>query len=123
VRWLADECLHAPVVASLRAEGHDVAYAAETARQTADTSLAREALQSGRILLTEDKDFGELAFAGKRSVPGVVLLRFSAADRSQKWPALKAAIDRYGEALYRSFTVIDKQRVRSKPLTADDKRA
>lgn len=85
MRWLAGECVHAPIISHLRAEGHDVVYAAEIARQTADASLADEALRSERLLLTEDKDFGELAFGEGRPMPGIVLLRFAPADRSQKW--------------------------------------
>jgi predicted nuclease of predicted toxin-antitoxin system len=62
VRWLADECVHSDVVNALRVAGHDVLYAAESARQTADTILIDEAHSRGRILLTEDKDFGDLTF-------------------------------------------------------------
>jgi predicted nuclease of predicted toxin-antitoxin system len=123
MRWLADECVHAPIVANLRTEGHDVVYAAETARQTPDINLADQARRSRRILLTEDKDFGDLAYGKRRPIPGTVLLRFPTEHRSLKWPALKVAIERYGEALYRSFTVIDKSRIRSQPLAADDMRA
>ncbi len=121
MRWLADECVHAPVVAALRAEGHDVVYAVEAGRRTVDADLASDALRSARILLTEDKDFGELAFAERRAIPGIVLLRFSPAHRSRKWPSLKAAIETYGDGLYRSFTVIDEQRSRCQPLGTDDK--
>lgn len=121
MRWLADECVHAPVVAGLRAEGHDVIYAAETARQSSDVSLSAEALRTGRILLTEDKDFGELAFQEKRSIGGTVLLRFAPARRSLKWPQLKAAIEKHREALYRGFTVVEEHRIRYQSFPADDK--
>jgi predicted nuclease of predicted toxin-antitoxin system len=116
LRWLADECVHAPVVAALRAEGHDVIYAAEAGQQTVDADLLNDAFRSERILLTEDKDFGELAFVEKRNVPGIVLLRFAVAQRSLKWPFLKAAIERYGDGLCRSFTVVDEKRSRCQPL-------
>jgi predicted nuclease of predicted toxin-antitoxin system len=66
MRWLADECVHAPVVMGLRSDGHDVIYAAETATQTVDRGLAEEAHRTGRILLTEDRDFGELVFQKKQ---------------------------------------------------------
>ena len=39
------------------------------------------AYTEGRILLTEDKDFGWLAFAGHMDNPGVVLIRFPATAR------------------------------------------
>lgn len=120
MRWLADECVHAPVVAGLRADGHDVIYATETAGQTRDDNLAEEALRAGRILLTEDKDFGELVFRQRRPASGTVLLRFPAARRSMKLARLKATIEEHGEALYRAFTVVEESRARSRPLGADD---
>ena len=122
MRWLADECVHAPVVAGLRAEGHEVVYAAETSQQTKDAILAREALRTGCILLTEDKDFGDLAFQERRAAPGIVLLRIASARRSMKWPRLKAAIEKHGDGLYRSFTVVEEHRIRCQPFVADDKR-
>jgi predicted nuclease of predicted toxin-antitoxin system len=96
----------------LRVEGHDVVYVAEATQQTKDIGLADEALRTGRILLTEDKDFGDLAFQEKRAVPGIVLLRFPSARRFMKWPQLKAAIEEHGEALYRGFTVVEEHRIR-----------
>lgn len=119
LRWLADECVHAPVVASLRAAGHDVVYAAETQRQTPDADLAQQALSDHRILLTEDKDFGELAFREQRIMSGIVLLRLSPPLRELKWSRLEAAIVQYGDALYRSFTVVDENRTRHQAFAAE----
>jgi predicted nuclease of predicted toxin-antitoxin system len=121
VRWLADECVHAPVVASLRSDGHDVLYAAEILRQSADINLAQEALRTDRILLTEDKDFGELTFRERQTVPGILLLRFPTARRHLKWSQLQVAIRRYGGLLQRSFTVVEENRIRSRLLVGDDK--
>ena len=116
MRWLADECVHADVVSDLRRAGHDVLYAAEVSPQTEDSELADEALRDGRVLLTEDKDFGDLAFLKMRAMRGTVLLRFPTARRGLKSPRLLEAIARYGEAFYGNLTVIDERRVRQRPL-------
>jgi predicted nuclease of predicted toxin-antitoxin system len=121
MRWLADECVHAPVVAGLRAAGHDVIYAAETSQQTKDSNLVEEALRTRRILLTEDKDFGDLAFGEKREVPGIVLLRIPPARRSMKWARLKTAIELHDDKLCRSFTVVEEHRIRCQSIAVDDK--
>ena len=60
MRWLVDECLDAGLVARLREDGHDVIYAAEIAPAASDVALLDLARTQERLLLTEDKDFGDL---------------------------------------------------------------
>jgi predicted nuclease of predicted toxin-antitoxin system len=71
VRWLADECVDAGLVSRLRGAGHDVAYIAEIASGAPDAEVLRRAFDDGRLLLTEDKDFGDLVFRSKMRVPGL----------------------------------------------------
>jgi len=62
VRWLADECVDAPLIRQLRDAGHDVAYIVEGDAGATDAEIISRAHAESRLLLTEDKDFGELAF-------------------------------------------------------------
>ena len=62
MRWIADECVSARLVKLLREAGHDVAYVAEMAAGASDTDLIGLARRENRLLLTDDKDFGELVF-------------------------------------------------------------
>jgi len=117
VRWLADECVAAALVVSLRQQGHDVVYMAEAEPSSPDSEIVSRARRENRILLTEDKDFGELIFRWRNAVPGLVLLRIESEARSQKWARLAAAIDRYGETLFGRYTVIEEIRFRSRRLT------
>jgi predicted nuclease of predicted toxin-antitoxin system len=116
VRWLADECVAAFVVARLRDGGHDVLYVAEADPGASDSDIVGLAEREQRLLLTEDKDFGELVFRWHRAAPGTVLLRIVSERRAQKWPRLAAAIERYGEALFGRYTVVEEGRLRSRPL-------
>ena len=61
MRFLADECCAASLVEALRQDGHDVAYVGETFAGLSDDEVLSHALENRRILLTEDKDFGDLA--------------------------------------------------------------
>ena len=70
MRWLADECVDAGLVLHLRADGHDVAYMAEIMPAASDLEVVTRARAEGRVLLTEDKDFGDLIFAVVRSNSG-----------------------------------------------------
>jgi predicted nuclease of predicted toxin-antitoxin system len=116
VRWLADECVAAPLVALLRTDGHDVLYVAEAAAGLSDADVIALALQEKRLLLTEDKDFGDLVFRRERAVPGVVLMRIDSGNSVLKAERLAAVIERYGEGLFGRYMVIEEGRFRSRRL-------
>jgi predicted nuclease of predicted toxin-antitoxin system len=116
VRWLADECVAAPLVAFLRAGGHDVLYVAEAAAGLSDADVVELGLREQRLLLTEDKDFGDLVFRRERAVPGVVLLRIGPENPALKATRLAAAIERYGDGLFGRYMVIEEGRFRSRRL-------
>lgn len=75
-RMLANENVPGVVVAALGADGHDVTWMRDVGPGSPDDRVLAMALAEGRIVLTFDKDFGELAFRlGQRATPGVILLR------------------------------------------------
>jgi uncharacterized protein (DUF433 family)/predicted nuclease of predicted toxin-antitoxin system len=116
VRWLADECVAAPLVALLRVGGHDVLYVAESAAGFSEADVIALALHEKRLLLTEDKDFGDLVFRREHAVPGVVLMRIGPENVVLRTVRLTAAIERYGEELFGRYVVIEEGRFRSRPL-------
>jgi len=76
MRLLANENIPGPVVEALRTAGHDVAWIREEAPTLQDSGVLSRAGQQGRLLLTLDKDYGELVFRQGLPAPwGVVLVR------------------------------------------------
>jgi predicted nuclease of predicted toxin-antitoxin system len=116
VRWLIDECVDAALAVQLRESGHDVIYVSDVAPRATDAEVMSRANSENRLLLTEDKDFGDLVFRQARPVPGIVLLRIDSARRSHKGARLLAAIGRFGDSLLGRYTVIEDARFRSRPL-------
>jgi predicted nuclease of predicted toxin-antitoxin system len=116
VRWLVDECVDTGLVLHLRDAGHDVVYMAEVAPRDSDTKVTARAQAEQRLLLTEDKDFGDLVFRGGRPVPGVVLLRIDPTMHALNRIRLDAAISRFGENLLGRYTTVEETRFRSRPL-------
>lgn len=116
MRWLIDECVDAALVPQLRESGHDVVYMSDVAPRATDAEVMSRANGETRLLLTEDKDFGDLVFRQAKPVPGIVLLRIDSARRSHKGPRLLAAIERFGDSLLGRYTVIEDARFRSRPL-------
>jgi predicted nuclease of predicted toxin-antitoxin system len=73
--FLADESCDFAVVRALRGEGHDVVAVAEVARGARDPEVVALARNGGRILLTEDKDFGWYVYAAGEGGAGDILSR------------------------------------------------
>jgi predicted nuclease of predicted toxin-antitoxin system len=100
----------------LRQSGHDVVFVADLMPRASDTDVMSQPESEGRLLLTEDKDFGELVFRQGRPVPGIVLLRIGAGQQQRKVERLQAAIDHFGDILFGRYTVVEETRLRSRPL-------
>jgi predicted nuclease of predicted toxin-antitoxin system len=118
MRWLVDECISASLVAQLRKAGHDVVYVAEFAPATDDVVILQRSVGERRLLLTEDKDFGDLVFgATERPSFGVVMLRIRDERAAMRWPRLSETIERFGEKLFGAFTVVGEARIRTRKIS------
>jgi len=104
------------LVSFLRDLGHDVLYVAESASGLRDIDVIELVSVEDRVLLTEDKDFGDLIFRRARKVPGVVLVRIGSENPELKMTQLAAVIARYGEGLLGRYVVIEEGRFRVRPL-------
>jgi predicted nuclease of predicted toxin-antitoxin system len=79
MRFLANENLPLDVVEAIRSVGHDVAWIRTDAPGIKDHEVLARALNEKRVLLTFDKDFGELAYRfGLPPDCGIVLFRVHA---------------------------------------------
>ena len=106
MKFLADESVDEPIVARLRKDGHSVAYVAELSPGISDDEVLTFANSQQAILLTMDKDFGELVFRLGRVHAGVVLARFSGLDASMKAELVSQAIKNHGSELPGAFGVL-----------------
>jgi predicted nuclease of predicted toxin-antitoxin system len=104
VRWLADEWADAGVVRRLRGAGHDVIYVPEFASGMTDAEVLRRPYGEHRLLLTEDKDFGELVFRLHMPVPGLVLFRLDPERHLFEVDLLESAVQRFGQGCLRTMS-------------------
>jgi predicted nuclease of predicted toxin-antitoxin system len=117
MNFLADESVDGPVVDRLREEGHDVLSVAETEPSLPDETVLAMANQRNALLLTADKDFGELVFRQHRVSAGVVLIRLAGLSPATKAMVVAAAIREHARELQHAFTVISPGMVRIRPKT------
>jgi predicted nuclease of predicted toxin-antitoxin system len=81
MRLLANENFPGIAVEALRARGHDVAWVRTDIPGASDQDVIHRAVAENRVLMTFDKDFGELAFrVGVPTSCGIVLFRISPAS-------------------------------------------
>ncbi len=109
---VADEGVDRAVVERLRQDGHEVIYVAELSPSVSDEEVLRQANARNAVLLTTDKDFGDLVFRQGLAHYGVVLLRLAGLANATK-AAIVAEVcrDRTAE-LVRSFSVVSPGQVR-----------
>lgn len=83
-RFLADENISPVVVQKLRSLGHDVLFVVESMRGASDAVILRRTRAEGRVLVTWDKDFGQLFADSRVAAPcGLVLFRLSGANAAK----------------------------------------
>lgn len=109
---LADESVDAPIVAALRAAGRAVAYIAEDAAGVTDDVVLERANAATALLLTADKDFGEMVYRQKRTHHGVVLLRLAGLSSVEKTGIVLDAFHRHEAEFVGCFVVIGKNGIR-----------
>ena len=117
---LADEGVDFSIVHRLRQEGQAVLYVAEMERGIDDEAILDRANDHQSLLLTQDKDFGELVYRQRRVHAGVVLIRLEGLSAESKAGVVSTAFQEHGEEMEGAFTVISPGRIRirrSDPLT------
>ena len=120
MKILADESVNFVIVQRLRADGHDVASIAETSRSVPDPVVLAAAVESQVILLTADKDFGELVYRLNSQHCGVVLTRIFHLSNDAQADVVSTAFRDHESKFRGAFTVLSpgKMRVR-KNLSPD----
>ena len=104
MQLLVDSCVAGSVVRALRLAGFDVEWVAEWGKDPGDRSILHYAHETGRVLITRDKDFGALIFRDKQSHNGVLRVAGDMTYAEQAESVLQA-VRVYAEALERCCMV------------------
>lgn len=116
MRFLANENIALSVVARLRDAGHDVLSAKESMKGRPDRDVLARAVAESRVLITFDKDFGELAFRSHLPAScGVVLFRITQRGRVQDTQRVVETLQSRSDWSGAFWTVTD-QRIRRRSL-------
>jgi predicted nuclease of predicted toxin-antitoxin system len=114
---VADESVDCQIVNRLRDDGHKVLYIAEVEPSISDDAVFNRANEKAALLITADKDFGEIVFRDKRLISDVVvLLRLAGLTPAKKADVVSESIRENELSFPHHFSVISpgKVRIRSK---------
>lgn len=107
MKLLADESVDRLIVERLRQEGYEVTYIAEVDPSISDDLVFSRANEMGALLVTVDKDFGEIVFRdGRLTSGGVVLIRLAGLSPEKKAEIVVEQLNKHENNLFKCFTVI-----------------
>ena len=116
LRLLANENFPGEAVEALRERGHDIRWMRADLPDSKDPVVLGRAQAETRILLTCDKDFGELAFRfGLPARSGIVLFRVAMPSAARFAELAVAALEGRSDWMGH-FSVIEEWRIRMTPL-------
>jgi len=118
VRLFADECVASTIIRRLRSEGFDVVAAADVCPTADDDAVLAHAYQDGRVLITADKDFGELVVRLGHRTYGVISLALGDLAVATRADIAVARLAELGDRIRGNFVTIEPGRVRVRPLPA-----
>lgn len=118
--YFADECVPAEIVRELRAAGLDLAYAKEVCPGEQDTVVLQLATAEGRILITNDLGFGELAVRLGQPAAGIILLSVYELPTGPRERHAARQILNLADGALGHLAVIEPGRIRLRPLPGNE---
>ena len=100
------------VADALRGMGHDAVEVRDRDPHMADVDILAWAVAERRLVITMDKDFGELVYRSGQAHSGVLLVRLEVERATSKVSAVEAIFKQYADALVNRFCVYQDGRLR-----------
>ena len=116
MKFLIDESSGRKLFLFLKEKGFDVKFVAEIIPRVSDKEVLEFSEKENRILVTNDKDFGELIFRLNQPSFGVILLRLNLDTPKNRQNYVLAVIKRFSDRLEGSFIVVTEGKVRIRKL-------
>lgn len=116
IKFLADVNVEKPLVDFLSKKGFDVKWVTSIDKQMSDVRICEITNNEHRVLITNDKDFGEIVFLQKKITYGIILLRVKGQDSSEKIVLIEKLLDKYQDKIINHFVIVTKDKFRLIPL-------
>jgi len=112
IKFIADVNVEKAIVDYLLESGYDIKWVPDYNCEILDEDLLKLANVEKRILITNDRDFGELTFLQKKLFTGIILIRVKGQRAEDKVKVIKKLLQNYSNKLLNHFIVVTKEKIR-----------
>ena len=116
IKFLADVNVEKPLVDYLLEQGYDIKWIPDYDCEMFDEDLLQMASEEQRILITNDKGFGDLIFLQKKLNVGTILFRVKGQRSEEKIKLMRKLLMGYRDKLLNHYVIISRSKVRIIPL-------
>jgi predicted nuclease of predicted toxin-antitoxin system len=109
---IADESVDYLIVKTLRQVGYSVLAIVEISPSISDADVLKMAVENNALLITEDKDFGELVYRLGMKHCGILLIRLIEYSSQEKTNVTVSAIKKHYDELMNVFAVLNENKLR-----------
>jgi predicted nuclease of predicted toxin-antitoxin system len=106
MNFVLDEHISRHIADALRNDGHDVFCVSERVPSISDDAILAIARETEALVITADKDFGELVYSQRLATRGVILVRLAGLSQPRRAAIVADVVRQHGSELEGAFTVI-----------------
>jgi len=112
IKFIADVNIEKVIVNYLTEEGYGIKWVPDFNCEIHDEELLKLANKEKRVLITNDKDFGELTFLQKKISAGIILIRTKGQKAEDKLKLMKKLLQQHKDKLLNHFVIITEKKFR-----------
>ena len=112
MRFIVDECTGSSVAEFLKQNKHEVISVFDDFRGATDDFILKKCFSENYILITSDKDFGEMVFRLNQNHNGIILIRCTPNNFQTRIKVLSKLLDNYSQKIDNNFIVVTNTKVR-----------
>lgn len=119
MKLLIDNCISHLLASALRAQGHDVESVSDWPADPGDRRVLAEAVRTGRVLITADREFGELVVFERLPSAGIIILDPNITPANHEEACMRAITTHAAELLAGAVVIVMSDRIRARAPNPD----
>lgn len=112
LKFIVDECLGSLMAKWLTENGYNAVSVISDMKGSKDITILDRAVSENRIVITSDKDFGDIVFHQKAQHVGIILIRLQNGTPRNKIKAMENLLTNYSDQLVNNFIVVSDANIR-----------